>query len=141
MWEVRAGRIDLRQHAGIVGRVDHHGDAAGFGAMVLGGRAQHRRPADIDVFDGIGEACSLRAPRSSRKGYRLTTSISMRSMPRSCSAAMCCPLSRRGEQAAVDLGMQGLDAAVQDFRRTGMRGHFGDLQAGFGQQLRGAAGG
>jgi hypothetical protein len=46
-----------------------------------------------------------------------------------------------GQQAAVDLGMQGLDAAVQHFGKAGVVGDFSHRQAGVGQQLGRAAGG
>ena len=45
------------------------------------------------------------------------------------------------QDAAVDLRMQGLDAAIQHFRETRVIRHFGDGQAIVGQQLGGAAGG
>ena len=45
------------------------------------------------------------------------------------------------QQAAVHLGVQGLDAAVQHFRKTRHFGHFGHGQALVGQQLGGATGG
>ena len=46
------GSVDLRQHAGIVGRVDQHGDVG----VVLGRGAQHGRAADVDVLDRLGIA-------------------------------------------------------------------------------------
>ena len=45
------------------------------------------------------------------------------------------------QDAAVDLGMQGLDPAVHHFRKAGVIGDFDDGDAVFGQQLGGAAGG
>jgi hypothetical protein len=45
------------------------------------------------------------------------------------------------QQAAVHLGVQGLDAAVQHFGEAGDLGHLGHGQALVGQQLGGAAGG
>jgi hypothetical protein len=46
-----------------------------------------------------------------------------------------------GEDAAVHLRVQGLDAAVEHFREAGVVADFGDRQAGVAQQLGGAAGG
>ena len=46
-----------------------------------------------------------------------------------------------GQQAAVHLGVQGLDAAVQHLGEVRDLGHFGDGQALVGQQLGGATGG
>ena len=39
------------EHLTVVFRIDDHGDAG----VVLGGRADHRRPADVDVLDAVGE--------------------------------------------------------------------------------------
>jgi len=44
------------------------------------------------------------------------------------------------EQAAVDLRMQRLDAAVEHLGKAGVRGDLGHRDAGVGEQLRGAAG-
>jgi hypothetical protein len=45
------------------------------------------------------------------------------------------------QQAAVHLGVQGLDAAVEHLGERRDLGHFGHGKASFGQQLGGAAGG
>ena len=45
------------------------------------------------------------------------------------------------QQAAVNFRMQGFDAAVHDFRKAGVLGHFLDGDAVTHQELRGAAGG
>ena len=45
------------------------------------------------------------------------------------------------QQAAVDLRVQRLHAAVEHLGKAGVLGHLGDRQAGVGQQLGGAAGG
>ena len=45
-----------------------------------------------------------------------------------------------GQQATVDLGVQGFDAAIKHFRELGDFGHLGHGQAGIGQQFGGAAG-
>ena len=44
------------------------------------------------------------------------------------------------QQATMDFGVQGLDAAVQHLGKAGELGDFGDRQALVGQQLGGAAG-
>ena len=46
-----------------------------------------------------------------------------------------------GEDAAVDLRVQRLDAAVEHFRKPGVVGDFGHGDAGIAQHLGGAAGG
>ncbi len=43
---------EFGQQLFVVGRLDHHGDVG----VVLGGGADHRRPADVDVFDAIVES-------------------------------------------------------------------------------------
>ena len=45
------------------------------------------------------------------------------------------------EKAAVDLRVQGLDAAVHDFRKAGVFGDFLDRNAVTNQEVGGAAGG
>ncbi len=45
------------------------------------------------------------------------------------------------ENAAVDLGMQGLDPAIHHFRESRVIGDLGHRQTGVGQQLGGTAGG
>jgi hypothetical protein len=62
-------------------------------------------------------------------GYRLTTSRSMVSMPWAFSAAMCSGSVAAGQQAAMHLGVQGLDAAVQHLGEAGDLGHLGHGQA------------
>ena len=45
------------------------------------------------------------------------------------------------EQAAVDLGVQGLDAAVEHLRKAGQVADVSDHQAGLAQSTRRSAGG
>ena len=52
--EARRGRdtafgLDFGDDGGVVGRINDHGD----GLVVLGGGADHRRAADVDVLDGV----------------------------------------------------------------------------------------
>ena len=42
---------ELGEHFLVVGGFDHHGDVG----VVLGGGADHRRPADVDVLDAVVE--------------------------------------------------------------------------------------
>ena len=50
-------------------------------------------------------------------------------------------LAAATENAAVDLGMQGLDPTIHDLREASMLGHLGDGDAFFLEQAEGAAGG
>ena len=49
----------FRQHGGIIGGVHHDGDAS----PVLGRRADHAGPADVDLFDGVLQGHPLAAHR------------------------------------------------------------------------------
>lgn len=57
---------------------------------------------------------------ASLKGYRFTTVMSMRRMPCFSFSASCFLVAVAGQDAAVDLRVEGLDAAVQDLRRAGV---------------------
>ena len=46
---------EFRQHLLVVGRLDHHGHVG----VVLGGGADHRRPADVDVLDAVVEGAAF----------------------------------------------------------------------------------
>ena len=67
--------------------------------------------------------------------------MSMGWMPCSLTAATCSGLSRHVEEAAVDLGVEGLDAAVEHLGEAGEVADVGDLQAGVAEGLGGATGG
>ncbi len=45
------------------------------------------------------------------------------------------------EDAAMHLGMQGFDAAVEHFRKARVVGNIGDIEPGIAQQFGGTAGG
>ncbi len=128
--------LHLGQHGGVVGRIDDHRHVA----VVLGGRAQHGRAADVDVLDGIGQRAFI-------LGDGLLERIQVHHQQVDGRDAV---LGQRrhvfgqvaaGQDAAVHLRVQGLDAAVEHFREAGVVGHFRHGQAGLGEQLGGAAGG
>src|SRR5690606_34534715 len=125
-------------HAGIVDRVDHDRDATCLRAVVLGGRAQHGRATDVDVLDGVLEG-AVRARRRLPEWVQVddqqvdaTDAVLFDGLEMLGHVATC-------QQAPVYLGVQGLDAAVEDFGGAGVVGHFLNLQAAFGQQLGSAA--
>src|SRR5690606_1285270 len=134
------GAVDVGQHALVVGRVYDHAHAAFRRAVILGGGAQHGGTADVDVLDGVGKGAA-------GLGDGLAERIEVDDQQiDAIDAVLFNGLQvfgavAAGQQAAVDLGMQRLDAAVQDLGRAGVLGHFGDVQAGLRQQLGGAAGG
>ena len=128
-----AALVHFAQHARVVHRVDDHGHAAGFGAVVLGGGAQHGRAADVDVLDRVGEGAAGLGDRFAERvevDHQHVDAVDARRLD---GVHVLGAVAAR-QQAAVDLRMQRLDAAVQDLGRTGVGGDLGDVQAGFGQQ-------
>ncbi len=129
----RAAVRERFEDLGVVGRIDDDRDML----VVLRGGAQHRRAADVDVLDRVGE----RAVRA--RGRRLERievhdqQIDRRDLVlrhhRIVDAAPA-------EQAAVHLRVQRLDAAVHDFGKAGQRRDVGDRHAALAQR-RGAAAG
>jgi hypothetical protein len=83
--------------------------------MVLGRRARHRRAADVDVLDGLLEACALDAVCAHRLG-----------MVR---------LVAQRQQPAMDDRMQGLDPSVHHFGEVRQLRHVGDLKVRVAQRL------
>ena len=131
-----AARLQLGQHSLVlVGRGDH-----AHVLPVLGGAAHHGGAADVDVLDGIGQ----RATGLGHGGFKRievdhqqvdgvdAVFLQSRHVLRQLAAR---------QQAAVHLGVQRLDAAVQHLGELRDLGHLGDGQALVGEQLGGAAGG
>jgi hypothetical protein len=127
--------LQLLQHGGVLGWVGEHGHAL----PVLRRRAQHRRPADVDVLhrvvqravgvgDGGLERIEIDRDEVDGRDARLVDRrhVLARVAPR--------------EQAAVDRRVQGLDAAFQHLGKARMRRDLGDAHAFLFQQLGGAAG-
>lgn len=96
--------------------------------MILGRGADQRRAADVNVLDGILE-------RRGGVGDGLLKRIEIdddqvnRVDVRRGQGVEVCGQIPAGEDAGVDLGMQGLDPSTQDFRLTCIVGDLGDLQA------------
>ena len=106
--------------------------------MVLGGGADHRGPADVDVLDAGLEI------GSSRDGLfeRIEIDHEQINRPnalRPHGGGMFSVVADR-EQAAMDLGMQSLDAAIHHLRKASDVGDVEDFKAGIGQRPAGAAG-
>ena len=131
-----AGGADLVEHDGIVGRIADHRHVA----PVLGGAAQHRRTADVDILDGVfhrnarlgdrgGEGIEIDAHQVDEFDAVLAQGLQMR---RQVAPA---------KQGAVHLRVQGLHTAVADF---GKARHFADADRFhaflFQQALRAARG-
>src|SRR5690606_11877997 len=50
--------VNLLQDLVVIGRVNHHGNATGFGAMVFGSGTQHGGATDVDVFNRVGKVAT-----------------------------------------------------------------------------------
>ncbi len=107
--------------------------------MVLCRGADHRWAADIDILDTLLEACAfidgglerieIDHQEIDRRDAVILHRLRMLGIVPDC------------EQAAMHLGMQGLDPAVHHFRKTGQLRNIRDLQPGVGNRFGGAAGG
>ena len=123
-----------RQHPLHVGDVGADTDVG----VVLGGRADHRRPSDVDVLDTFVEGRALGGGRLERIEVHIDQ----------IDAADPVLLHRRrmlgrvavGEDAAVDDGVQRLDPPVHHLGKAGEVRHIFHRQAGVGDRLAGAAG-
>ena len=65
----------------------------------------------------------------------------MGTMPCACDGRHVFGVGAHGQNAAGDLGMDGLDAAIQHLGKSGDLADVGDGDAGLAQQAGGAAGG
>ena len=125
--------IHFAQQAVVIAGVHHDGHVV----MVLGGGTNHGRATDVDVFDGIFEGAT-------GFGHGIGEGIEVNHHHVDGLDGMLghdgIVLTATAENAAVYLGVQGLDPAIHHFREAGVVGHFGDRQALFGQQAGGATG-
>ena len=125
--------FERRGDAPVIIGIDHHGDEA----VVLRRRPQQGRPADVDIFDGLGEF-AIRAAHSLFKRIEIHHhEVDGRDAVLFHRREIHIPA---GEDAAVYLRMQGFDAAVHQLRESGVGGNFDGVHAGLPQQAAGAAG-
>ena len=126
--------LEIGQHGGVVGGFDHDGDVG----VVLGGGADHRGAADIDVLDAVviglagGDGRLERVEVDDEQVDRRDAVAEHR--------GLVLGMRADGEQAAMHLGMQRLDAAVHHLGEAGQIGDIRDGEAGIGDRLGGAAG-
>ena len=124
----------LGQHARIVPGVHHHGDAC----VVLGGGADHGRPADVDILDAVGERGALRHRRLER------IEVDHQQIDRRDAMLLCgrvvLGVAANRQQATVHLGVQCLEAAVHHLGKAGVLRHVLDGKPGVLQRLGGSAG-
>ncbi len=121
------------EQCAIIARIHDDGD----GGVILRGGAHHGRAADIDIVDRVLVAAVGARHRGGERieidGQQIDGLDVVRAHHRFIEAAP-------SQQAAVNLRMQGLDAAAHDFREAGVLGHFLDRDAVAHQELGGAAG-
>ena len=105
--------------------------------MILGGGAHHGRTADIDIVHCVVVAAVGARHRGGEgieiDGQQIDGLDVVRAHHLFIEAAA-------SQQAAMDLRMQGLDAAAHDFRETGVRGDLLDRDAVTCQEVGGAPG-
>lgn len=107
--------------------------------MILGRGADHRRPADVDIFDAFDEICTFLHRRFERieiDHQKIDRCDAMR-----LHGAFMLGIASDREQSPMHLRMQGFDPAVHHFRKAGQVGNVCYLQPRRGNRLGGAAGG
>jgi hypothetical protein len=105
--------------------------------VILGGRAQHRGPAHVDVLDRILVAA---ARARDRRGEGIEVDDQDVDGGDAMRAHDGIVHAGAAEQGAVHGGMQRLHAAVHDLGKASERGHLGHGEAGRGERARRAAG-
>ena len=106
--------------------------------VVLGGGADQGGTADVDVLEAGGEIGTL--------GHRRLEGIEVDGEqvdgrdPVLVHGRLVRGIAPDGEETAVDGRMEGLDAAVHDFRKAGVARHLGHRDTGVAEGLRRTAG-
>ncbi len=122
------------KHLFIIIAIDHNGD----GGMILGGGAHHRGAADIDIFDGLRQSAVRIADGMCKgiqvDGYQVDSTDAMLIHD----GIIDTPST---QDTAVDLGVQGFQAAVHHLREGSIIRDFDDRNSLLFQQPSGAAGG
>ena len=127
--------LHFSEHRAIVERIADHHDIL----VVLGCRAQHRRTADVDVFDRLFERAAVFCHGRLERVQIHDHHVDGRHVVLLQLRHVLGKVAPR-QYAAVHFRMQRLHAAIEHFRKTGVVGHFGDRHAVIGQQFCGAAG-
>ena len=125
----------LGQHRGVILGLDHHGDVG----VVLGGGADHRRAADVDVLDAVVVSRALR----DRRLERIEVDHQQVDRPdavRGHRRRVLLVVADR-QQPAVHLRVQRLHPAVHHLGKAGQLRDVHHLEPGILQRLGGAAGG
>ncbi len=119
--------LQIGEHVGVVGGIGQDDDIR----MVFGGGADHGRPADIHGFDtGVAlKGVQVDAHQINGRQVELAAGFLVGGVV----AAL--------ENAAMNARVEGLDAAIKDFRMPGVGGDIRHGQAGGAERGGGAAGG
>src|SRR5690606_37639769 len=137
---VTSRAVHISQHAFVIDGVNDDTGAAFRRAVVFGSSAQHGGATNINVLYRIGKGAT-------RLGNGFTERVKVDDQQiDTVNAVLFHSLQvfgavATGQQATVNFWMQCFDTAIQNFWRTGVLGHFGNSQAGQGQQLGRAASG
>ncbi len=130
-----AVRLELRQHCVVLIGRGHDGDRG----MVLGGRADHRRAADVDLLDQVVET-DPRPSRRDRERIEIDNDQLERRDRRGQELAPVVGRAAVGQDPAVDARVQRLDPAVEHLRAGRHRRDVCDRQAGIAQRTGRAPG-
>ena len=128
--------MELFGERGIVGGRGDYGDVF----KVLGRGAHHRGAADVDVLDHLGEG-RAGAGGGFFKGVEIDDHHVDRLDAVALDSGAMFGVLADVQDAAVDFGMEGLDAAIEHLRKAGELGDVEDGEAGFAKCAGGAAGG
>ena len=98
-------------------------------SVVLGGRPDQRGPADVDVLDRLGPGC-VGPGDGGLERIQVDDDQVDRQEPLSLERGEVFRFVTPSEDSAVDLGVEGLDAAAENFGLAGVVGDFGDIETG-----------
>ncbi len=134
--ERAAAALQFFNQSGVVGDAGDDGDVF----KVFGGGADHRGAADIDVFNQMAEGYA-----GLGGGFLKGVEVHHHHIDGldavGGDGGFVLLVAANIEQAAVDFGVQGLDAAVEHLREAGEVADVFDGQAGLAQSTCGSAGG
>ncbi len=132
------------ERAGVSGQLGDELRVVGWGAddgnvfKVLGGGAEHRRAADVDVLDQFGGG-DAGLGGGLLEGVQIDDDHVDGLDGVGLDGGGVLGVGTNVEDAAVDLGMQRLDAAVEHLREAGEVGDVAHREAGFAEHSGGAA--
>ena len=126
--------LHFGEHRPVVRSLDYDRDAG----VVFRRRADHCRPADVDVLDAVFVGAPFRHGRL--EGVEIADEEIDRRDAVLVRGSVVLGVAADGEQAAVDLWVQRLEAPVHHLGKAGQLGDVAHLQARLAQRVRRAAG-